>query len=178
MDRLEVDTALSRLSLKHFIEQTNQERPAITGGCVLLTNSSLTAAMILMALKVSNKKSKDVVAKRFLNKKIRTITSLQSELLLAAESDLHLFDQYRATLKSKAKNRPVKLIESLKIATRSLVAAADLVSLAIKQAQASLPYVDVTVASDVDAGILLLEATHEGLLIMAESNQQALEDKH
>jgi formiminotetrahydrofolate cyclodeaminase len=174
MEKFEIDTALAGLSLKQFIAQINQERPEITGGCVLLTNASFSTAMILMALKISHKRSKEITVRRLLRHRIKLITIIQVELFRAAELDLEIFNQYRAALKSKSKERGVKLLANLKKATDSLLDAANILGRAIDEGRSSLAHVDVTVASDVEAGILLLEATLKGILNMADSNQRMM----
>jgi formiminotetrahydrofolate cyclodeaminase len=174
MEKFEIDTALACLSLKQFIAQINQERPEITGGCVLLTNASFSTAMILMALKISHKRSKEIVIRRFLRQRIKFITIIQVQLFRAAERDLVIFNQYRAALKSKSKERASKLLANLKKATDSLLDAADILGKAIEETRSSLAHVDVTVASDVEAGILLLEATLKGVMGMADSNQRMM----
>lgn len=175
MGKFEIDTALASLSLKQFVEQTDRERPEITGGCVLLTNAGLSTAMILMALKISHKKSKDLVVKRFLRRRIRVIGAIQVQLFRAAENDLEIFNEYRASLKSKSKDRATKLASNLKKATESLLEAGTILTKAIEETRSSLSYADVTVASDVEVGLLLLEATYKGVEIMGESNRQLLE---
>lgn len=175
MGKFEVDTALANLSLKQILEQTNKTLPEITGGCVLLANAGLSIAMISMALKISHKRGKDVILKRFLKQKISLLATIQGQLFVAAESDLNIFNEYRASLKRKSRDRATKLTSSLKKATNSLLEAGMLLMKGIEETRASLPHADVTVASDVKAGLLLLEATFNGIEIMAESNRRMLE---
>ncbi len=175
MEKFEVDTALANLSLKQILEQTNKTSPEITGGCVLLTNAGLSTAMISMALKISHKRGKDVILRRVLKQKISILGTIHVQLFVAAENDLNIFNDYRAFLKHKSRDRTMKLTSSLKNATSSLLEAGALVSKGIEETRASLPYADVTVASDVQAGLLLLEATFKGIEIMAESNRRMLQ---
>jgi formiminotetrahydrofolate cyclodeaminase len=175
MGKFEIESALASLSLKHFMDRINQERPEITGGCVLLTNSSLSTAMISMALKISHKRNKEIVIRRFLRQRIKSMTALQANLFMAAESDLKIFNEYRTALKSKSKDRPSKLISNLKMATRSLLEAATILDNAIEETRASLAYTDLTVASDVEAGLAVLEGAFKGIQIMIDSNRRIME---
>jgi formiminotetrahydrofolate cyclodeaminase len=113
LDKLKSSSALTSLSLMQFLEATNQERPDITGGCVLLTSATLTTSMILMALKISRKKVDDVAVRRIRSRKINAIVSLQRQLLEAAATDLERFDEYRNVLKSRSRIKTHKLISSL-----------------------------------------------------------------
>lgn len=174
MEETGINTALAGLSLSQFMAQINQERPEITGGCILLINASFSTAMILMALKISHKHNKEIGTKRLLRKKIRLLTVSQVQLFQAAESDLKIFNEYRATLKSKSKNRAVKLVSNLKNATESLLEARVLLTTAINESRSTLEYADVTVASDIEAGLLIFEATLKAILNMAESNQRMI----
>lgn len=158
------------LSLRQFLEQTNQERPQITGGCVLLTNASLTSAMILMALKISHKRTKDAATKRLLRLKINALSVIQIQLADAADHDLEVFDEYRSILKLKSKNREAKLKLALKHATDSLLEVCDILKQALVVTEASEPYADHTVASDLNAGRLILEAVFSGIIALAEGN--------
>jgi formiminotetrahydrofolate cyclodeaminase len=175
MEQTENETALSGLSLNEFLGQINQDRPEITGGCVLLVNSSSSTAMILMALKITLKRSKDAGLKRLLKKKIRFLATSQVRLFQAAESDLKIFNEYRATLKSKSKNRATKLISNMKRATESLVDAGALLTKAIDEARSTLEYIDGTVISDVQGGLLILEATLKAIRNMEDSNRHAMQ---
>jgi formiminotetrahydrofolate cyclodeaminase len=175
MEEMRIDTVLAGLSLAQFMGQITRERPEITGGCVLLINASFSSAMILMALKISHKRNKEIGTKRLLRKKIRLLMASQVQLFQAAESDLKIFNEYRATLKSKSQNRATKLVSNLKDATKSLLEAGVLLTKAIDEAKSTLAYADVTVASDVEAGLLILEATLNAIQNMAESNRRMVE---
>ncbi len=170
MQTLKSKKTVLELSLRQFLEQTNQERPQITGGCVLLTNASLTSAMILMALKISHKKAKKPTTKRFLQQKIRAISIIQLQLADAADHDLEVFDQYRLLLKSKSKNRDTKLRSALKHATDSLLEVCDILQQAVVLTEASKPYSNTTVASDLHAGKLILEAVFSSIIALAAGN--------
>lgn len=170
MEEAEVKKSVLRLSLRQFLEQTNQERPQITGGCVLLTNASLTSAMILMALKISHKKTKDPATRRFLRLKIKAFTGIQAHLADAADHDLEVFDQYRSILRLKSKNREAKLKSALRYATDSLLDVCELLKQAIILTEASKPYTDKTVVSDLNAGKLIFEAVFSGIIALAEGN--------
>jgi formiminotetrahydrofolate cyclodeaminase len=175
MEEMAIDTVLVSLSLKEFMEQINQDPPEITGGCVLLINASMSTAMISMALKISLKRSKETGFKRLLRKRIRLLTISQVQLFQAAESDLKIFNEYRAALKSKSKNRATKLMSNMKKATESLVDAGTLLTKAIDEAKSTLGYVAGTVTSDVQAGLLILEATLKAIQNMEESNRRTME---
>ena len=173
------NTSLSRLNLQEFLEMTNQERPEITGGCVLLTGSTLTVAMILMAYSISYKKTPVVADKRTLRRLIRNINKIQGKLFHAAAHDLAIFDEYRAALKSRAKNKSSKLRAALKRATDSLSSAGEMLLEAIDETRKGSPYADAGVACDVEAGLLVLEASLQGIRVLIQSNQEMLErDAH
>lgn len=165
------------LSLKQFLEKTNQERPEITGGCVLLTNASLTTAMILMALKISLKKSKTSADRRFLRTKIKTLSSIQLQLAEAAEADLNVFDEYRKALRSKAKDRQQKLDASMQKATDSLLSVCKVLHQAAEATESSKGYTDVTVISDLNAGKLILEAVFNAVIALAEGNINSMPEQ-
>ena len=133
MGEYEFDSPLASLSLQRFLEMTNRERPRITGGCVLLTGATLTTAMILMALSISHKKATVAADKRGLKRKMQRITEVQRLLFDAAAFDLSVFNEYRAALKSKSKNKAAKLKLKLVKATDSLAAAGDLLVKAIDE---------------------------------------------
>jgi formiminotetrahydrofolate cyclodeaminase len=169
---------LSSLSLVQFLEATNQERPDITGGCVLLTSATLTTSMILMALKISRKKVDDVAVRRIRSRKINTIVSFQRQLLDAAATDLKRFDEYRNVLKSRSRFKTQKLISSLIKANDSLLDAAVLLNRVIEEAKSTLADLDETVKCDVEAGILVLDATFKGIRVLSDSNQRTFENKN
>jgi formiminotetrahydrofolate cyclodeaminase len=177
MGKFEIDTALASLSLKQFVDQTNREHPEITGGCVLLTGAGLSTAMILMALKISHKRNIEIVAKQFLRRKISFMSTIQVQLFIAAENDMEIFNEYRAAMKSKSKYKATKLTSNLKKATESLLEAVVVLTKAIDESRSCLPYTDVTVVSDVEGGILLLEATLKGIQNMADSNKHIMEKR-
>ena len=158
------------LSLKQFLEKTNQERPEITGGCVLLTNASLTTAMVLMALKISLKKTKTPADRRFLKTKIKALSSIQMQFADAAEADLNVFDEYRRILRSKATNRQQKLDAALQKATDSLLSVCKVLNQAADETEMSKSYTDPSVVSDLNAGKLILEAVFTALIALAEGN--------
>ncbi|MDB5021736.1 MAG: hypothetical protein JWQ28_2863 [Pedobacter sp.] len=177
MEDTKIETALAGLSLKQFMGQINQDRPEITGGCVLLINASSSTAMILMALRISLKRNKDAGLKRSLRRRIRSLTTSHVQLFEAAESDLKIFNEYRSALKSKSKNKATKLISNLIKATKSLLEAGTLLSKTIEEARSTLAYADITVTSDVEAGLLILEATLKAIQNMAESNLRMVESQ-
>jgi formiminotetrahydrofolate cyclodeaminase len=177
MDNLKSSSALTSLSLMQFLESTNQERPDITGGCVLLTGATLTTSMILMALKISRKKVDDVAVRRIRSRKINTIVNFQRQLLEAAAIDLERFDEYRNVLKSRSRFKTQKLISSLVKANDSLLEAAVLLNRIIEEAKSTLADVDETVKCDVEAGILVLDATFKGIGVLSDSNQRTIENK-
>jgi len=173
------NTSLSGLKLLEFLEMTNQERPEITGGCVLLTGATLTLGMILMAFSISYKKTPRGSEKRTLKRLIRNIDKIQARVFHAAANDLAIFNAYRATLKSRAKNKSSKLHAALERATNSLSSAGRVLVEAIDETRKGLPYVDGSVACDVEAGLLVLEASQKGIRVLADSNQALLDrDAH
>jgi len=161
---------LQELSLREFLEKTNQDRPQITGGGVLLTNASLTSAMILMALKITLKKEKVSLNRRFLRQKIKALSTIQIQLADAAEHDLQVFDQYRHILRSKAKNRQLKLDLALQKATDSLLEVCKVLTRAQQHTVACKEYTDLAVVSDLNAGQLILQAVYDALIALAEGN--------
>jgi formiminotetrahydrofolate cyclodeaminase len=177
LDKLKSSSALTSLSLMQFLEATNQERPDITGGCVLLTSATLTTSMILMALKISRKKVDDVAVRRIRSRKINAIVSLQRQLLEAAATDLERFDEYRNVLKSRSRIKTHKLISSLVKANDSLLDAAGLLNRIIEEAKSTLADVNDTVKCDVEAGILVLDATLKGIRVLSDSNQRTIKNK-
>jgi formiminotetrahydrofolate cyclodeaminase len=161
---------VSKLTLSEFLAKTNQEKPEITGGCVLLTTATITTSMILMALKISHKKTNDASIKRVLKKHITLLTLLQQQLATAADHDLEVFDSYRAILKSKSKSRGQKLELALEKATESLLEVCEVLNQAISATEISKSYTHKSVLSDVIAGHLILEAVYKGILALAEGN--------
>ncbi len=170
MDEFKEKAKLTHLSVEQFLEHTNQERPNITGGCILLTNATLVCAMVLMALKITIKKSSDPKVKRFLKGQAAAINLIQAQLSAAATKDLQVFDDYRRALKSKSKHRDLKLSMALNQATDSLLEASKLLKHAIVVTEGSKAYSDPVVRSDVSAAYLVLDAIYKGILILAESN--------
>jgi formiminotetrahydrofolate cyclodeaminase len=170
MDQSKATASVSQLTLSEFLAKTNQERPEITGGCVLLTTATITTSMILMALKISHKRADEPANKRVLKKNITLFTLIQRQLALAADHDLEVFDSYRAILKSKSKSRGQKLELALEKATESLLEVCKVLNQAILATETSKSYTHKTVLSDVLAGHLILEAVYKGILALAEGN--------
>lgn len=166
----ETRQSLLDLSLREFLEKTNRERPQITGGCVLLTNASLNAAMILMALKISLKRSKDAEHGRLLRQKIRSISIFQTRLVAAAALDLQVFDEYRLILRSKAKDRQARLNQALQNAADSLLGSCKTLKKCIVYTEAAKAITDSTVLSDLHAGQMIFEAIFSALIALAEGN--------
>jgi formiminotetrahydrofolate cyclodeaminase len=162
--------SVSTLTLADFLIKTNQEKPEITGGCVLLTTATLTTSMILMALKISHKNSVQPEQKRLLKRKISAILKSQQKIARAADHDLEVFDAYRKILKSKSKSRMAKLEQALEKATDSLLEVCKVIYEAINDTDDSMPYVRTNVISDLEAGKLILEAVYKGILALAEGN--------
>jgi formiminotetrahydrofolate cyclodeaminase len=158
------------LSLREFLEKTNRERPQITGGCVLLTSASLNAAMILMALKISLKRSKEAERQRLLRKRIKSFSGLQTKLVEAAALDLQVFDEYRLILKSRAKNRQSRLNQALENATDSLLDVCKTLEKCCVYTEAAKAITDPTVVSDIIAGQMIFEAIFSALIALAEGN--------
>jgi formiminotetrahydrofolate cyclodeaminase len=169
------NNVLASLSLQEFLEMTNQERPEITGGCVLLTGATLTTGMILMAFSISYKKTPMGTEKRTLKRLIRNINKVQASLFHAASRDLAIFNEYRAALKSRSKNKSSKLRAALVRATDSLSAAGLVLTAVIDETRKGLPYADAGVVCDVEAGLLVLEASQKGIRVLADSNQELLD---
>lgn len=165
---------LMELSLREFLEKTNRERPEITGGCVLLTNSGLTAAMVLMALKITLKRTDGPAQKRQLKQQIKSISILQTKLVDAAAKDLQVFDEYRKVLMSRSKNRQIRLDQALEHATDSLLGVCKTLHQAIANTEACKALVHSTVLSDLNAGQLIFEATFAALMALAEGNIKAM----
>lgn len=174
MEEYNETTKVSGLSIKDILEDSNQQRPNITGGCILLTNATLTSTMILMALKISVKKTKSPIAKRFLKCQAIAIKLTQIQLSSAAAHDLQVFDEYRSALNSKSRHRDIKLSIALKRATDSLLDASKLLQEVIAATHDCKAYADETVLSDLNAAYLVLEAINNGVLILAESNMSQL----
>jgi formiminotetrahydrofolate cyclodeaminase len=171
---VQTQISVSTLTLADFLLKTNREKPEITGGCVLLTTATLTTSMILMALKISYKNADDPVQKRLLKQKIRAIFGSQQKIAEAADHDLAVFDAYRKILKSKSKSRAGKLTQSLNKATDSLLDVCKVIYKAINDTERSMPIVQATVLSDLEAGKLILEAVYKGILALAEGNIQSM----
>lgn len=162
------------LSLREFIAKTNKERPDITGGCVLLTNASFTAVMVLMALRISMKKAEDPAEKRFLKKQVRAISNIQVALAKAAEYDLRTFDEYRKLLRSRAKDRAERLDVALSKATDSLLDVCKLLHHAVQHTEAVKPHAHQSVVSDVEAALLILNALKQSMMALADGNIASL----
>lgn len=168
--KLETKQRLQDLSLREFLERTSRERPQITGGCVLLTNASLNAAMILMALKISLKRSKEPGQGRQLRQKIKSISNLQTKLIEAAARDLQVFDEYRQILRSKAKNRQARLDQALQNATDSLLDVCKTLKKCSVDTEVAKAITNPTVLSDLNAGQMIFEAVFTALIALAEGN--------
>jgi formiminotetrahydrofolate cyclodeaminase len=168
--KLETKQRLQDLSLREFLERTSRERPQITGGCVLLTNASLNAAIILMALKISLKRSKEPGQGRQLRQKIKSISNLQTKLIEAAARDLQVFDEYRLILRSKAKNRQARLDQALQNATDSLLDVCKTLKKCSVDTEAAKAITNPTVLSDLNAGQMIFEAVFTALIALAEGN--------
>jgi formiminotetrahydrofolate cyclodeaminase len=85
-----------------------------------------------------------------------------------------VFDAYRKILKSKSKSRAGKLTQSLNKATDSLLDVCKVIYKAINDTERSMPIVQATVLSDLEAGKLILEAVYKGILALAEGNIQSM----
>lgn len=175
MEEFNENAEVSGLSVKDILEHSNQGRPDITGGCILLTNATLTSAMVLMALKISLKKTKSPMTKRILKHQANTIKLTQTRLSTAAANDLQVFDEYRSALRSKSRHREIKLTRALERATDSLLDASKLLQQVIASTIECKAHADETVLSDLNAAHLVLEAINNGVLILAESNISQLE---
>lgn len=173
----EIKQHLLELSLGEFLDRTNRERPEITGGCVLLSNATLNAAMVLMALKISLKKGKDAGQRRHLRQKIKTISNFQMLLIDAAAKDLQVFDEYRQILKSKARNKQGRLDHALQHATDSLLGACKTLNKCIAYTEAAKALTDPAVLSDLHAGQLIFEAVFAALIALAEGNIKSMPEE-
>ncbi len=162
------------LSIREFLAKTNKERPEITGGCVLLTNASFTAVMVLMALRISIKKSEDSKDKRFLKKQVRLLSSLQVALSEAAEHDLKIFDEYRGVLRSRGRDKAKRLDLALSKATDSLLDVCKVLALAVRHTEEAKPMTHYSVLSDVEAGLLILNALRQAVIALANANISSL----
>ena len=126
--------------------------------------------MILMALKISLKRCEVIGKRRLLKEKLIALSKIQTLLVDASAQDLKVFDEYRGILKSKAKNRQMRLEHALENATDSLLGVCKTLNQAIAHTEVSKELVDPTVMSDLIAGKMIFEAVFAALIALAEGN--------
>lgn len=166
------------LSLNEFAEKTTKKRPEITGGSVILSTANMGLALIIMALKMSLKTSKDEGINKTLENQIKELRKLQTKLKKSAEKDLEVFNKLRELPGAAHKHLDEPLYHKNYInAIDSPIEGLKVVLKIMELAKDSIKHCKKAYFSDLGAGIYILSASFQGLLLIIESNINLLPQK-
>ena len=174
--RAQGDTAIQFLSLQQLVQQSSTGRPVYSGGSITTASAPLGLSLITMSLKLSSAHEKDPARKRQADALITKLQRNSDSLFYYAneeEKALNRFLTVRLLPDSTAMQKKTKealyqraLRESTLVPLRS----ARLVSGSLTTIRAALPYCRMALLVDMGAGVHLLQATLEALLLHAQSN--------
>lgn len=174
------------LKLKNYIQKVDTEKPTITGGCVILTNSALSTSILLMALDISLKKEHDAARKEKIENLISILRPKRDSLETMADKDNVIFQNFLNTYRlphntpKEIKLRDTAINGLLIEATKSPLDSARLILRILSTWKDAYELTSKNVLSDVKASGILLNATFDAIIIIANDNITMLSesDRH
>lgn len=178
MQQRETLESIGNITLSQFLQKVTEVKPGITGGCVVLVTANMGLTLILMSLKLSQKKMRDKVVKRFLKEQTTQLQALQTSLMQAADLDLEIFSRLRSLPRTSPEKQKEPLYHtSLIRAIESPLEALSLLTEIMSIVRYCIKHCKETFISDMESGRLILIAAFRGMVLIAESNIHLL-SKH
>ncbi|RXF70061.1 cyclodeaminase/cyclohydrolase family protein [Arcticibacter tournemirensis] len=175
MQQREPSESIGNITLSQFLQKVTEKKPGITGGCVVLVTANMGLTLILMSLKLSQKKIRDKVIKLFLKEQTTQLQTLQTSLMQAADLDLEIFNRLRSMPRtSREKQKDPLYHTSLISAIESPLAALSLLNEIMSIVRRCTKHCKETFISDMRSGCLILSSAFRGLILIAESNMHSL----
>lgn len=172
----QTDSAIQHLSLKQLIQQSATGRPLYSGSSVTTAAAPLGLSLVTMALKLSSTAEKDPARKRQVDALISRLQRAADSLFYYANEEEKAFTRFlgvrqlpdsTATLK---KTKEALYQRALRESTRVPLQSARLVANSLATVRSALPYCRMALLVDMGAGVHLLQASLEALLLHAQSN--------
>jgi formiminotetrahydrofolate cyclodeaminase len=159
-------------------DRTASDSPTPGGGSVACVTGTLGLGLILMALRITARKTPS----ELLHGLIERGSALMTDLSAGADADVAAFELYMAALRfpksteAERATRKQKLSEAATAASRVPLAAADTMITGLELAVQALPKVAHVVASDVLAGADLLSGAVTAVMRSVDLNLSSIED--
>ncbi|MEZ2339221.1 cyclodeaminase/cyclohydrolase family protein [Mucilaginibacter sp. RCC_168] len=175
MDKM---NSLLNNSLSKLINDVASDSPTPGGGSVSVVSAALGLSLVIMAAEISKKNNSSMDLENL----ILETKSASESLLGFADKDIEVFNQYMFALKLPKHNDEEKQVRNeaiqaaAKMATESpLKAAAEIVK-SMKLTKRLLPFIKKDVVSDIGAGIALLNASLNAVLLNVDINLSSIRD--
>ncbi len=169
-----------KMNLSKYIYRIDSLPATITGGCVALTCGTIDVSLLLMALDVSSKNEKNTIKKKGIDSLIVELRIKRDSLSKLADYDNMIYQRFIAAYKLPHSNNIEKGIKdsilhiTLLEATFSPLKAAHLIERILLLSANSIKLSGNTVFSDVKASTVLLNASFDAIIILADDNIEQL----
>ena len=170
------DSAIQHLSLKQLIQQSTTGRPLYSGSSVTTAAAPLGLSLVTMALKLSSATEKDPTRKRQADVLIGRLQRAADSLFYYANEEEKAFTRFLGvrllhdSTASLKKTKEALYQRALRESTRVPLQSARLVASSLATVRSALPYCRMALLVDMGAGVHLLQASLEALLLHAQSN--------
>jgi formiminotetrahydrofolate cyclodeaminase len=165
-----------KLSLHNYVHRVDSVPATITGGCVSLTSGTLATSLLLMAMDVSGKNEKNELRKKKIDSLSLQLRTKRDSLEIFADLDNLIFQRFLAAYKlphataADKKKKDSIIYATLNEATSSPLKAAKLIQRILYLANQAVGLSAPNVASDVRASSVLLNASFDAIVIIADDD--------
>lgn len=169
-----------KLNLSDYVHRVDSIPATITGGCVSLTSGTMATSFLLMALDISGKKEANNIRKKKINNLIIRIREKRDSLGQSADYDNRIFHLFLTAYKlphgapAEKLRRDSIIHAALLEATNSPLRAAQLIERILLLCEKSVNLSADNVFSDFKASTILLNASFEAIIFIANDNIRQL----
>lgn len=169
------------LSLTDFKEKIASNSPTPGGGSVTIVCGVFGVSLIIMALEVSLRSIKEQLLNQKATDLLLELRSKMSHLSALADTDIIVFNKLMESFKlpkkteAEQQTRNSSIKKSLYEATLSPIQAAETLDEILSLAEECVELINRNIISDIEAGVILLRAAIEGVLLNVDINLANLE---
>ena len=169
-----------KLNLSDYVHRVDSIPATITGGCVSLTTGTMATSLLLMALDISRKKEVNSTRKTEIDNLITKLREKRDSLAQSADYDNHIFQLFLTAYKlshgtpAEKIRRDSIIHATLLEATNSPLKAAQLIERILLLFEKAVNLSADNVFSDIKASTILLNASFEAIIFIANDNIRQL----
>jgi|GEM_PF-5696392 len=170
------DNSVWNKTVAQVINLTARNHPKIMGGCITMTNAGLGTALAIMAFEISRGRERDSIKRYKLTQGIRNLRSQLDSIKIAADADLHVFEDYLSAEKLPDSSLALKkakaeaLHRALLKTIASPLASAGLLLHTLQTNHTLLALSNHEVLPDIGSAFLQIRGALNAMLIIAEAN--------